>query len=98
MQTLIKKDQYRRKIFLKNELYRNILKIFLNKQNLSKQLRYKVFIRFWAYPLEGSKTRIKNRCVITGRSRSVFRKFHLSRLMFRKYATQGQILGLRKKY
>ncbi len=41
-------------------------------------------------------TRNRNRCQITGRSRGVYRKFGISRIMLRELALQGMIPGMRK--
>ena len=37
-----------------------------------------------------------NRCPLCGRSRAYLRKFKMCRVCFRKYASQGQIPGVRK--
>ncbi|MCH7790794.1 MAG: type Z 30S ribosomal protein S14 [Planctomycetes bacterium] len=36
------------------------------------------------------------RCEITGRARSVYRKFRISRIVLRELALQGKIPGMRK--
>ncbi len=41
-------------------------------------------------------TRNRNRCQLTGRSRGVYRKFGISRIMLRELALQGMIPGMRK--
>ncbi len=41
-------------------------------------------------------TRKRNRCELTGRSRGVYRKFRISRIMLRELALQGMIPGMRK--
>ena len=41
-------------------------------------------------------TRKRNRCQITGRSRGVYRKFGVSRIVLRELALQGMIPGMRK--
>ena len=41
-------------------------------------------------------TRRQNRCQITGRSRGVYRKFGVSRIVLRELALQGMIPGMRK--
>jgi small subunit ribosomal protein S14 len=41
-------------------------------------------------------TRKRNRCQITGRSRGVYRKFGISRIVLRELALQGLIPGMRK--
>ena len=47
-------------------------------------------------PKNSSKTRLRNRCQLTGRSRGFLRKFKLSRLCFREMASQGLIPGIVK--
>ena len=41
-------------------------------------------------------TRTVRRCQLTGRSRGVYRKFRISRIMLRELALQGMIPGMRK--
>jgi small subunit ribosomal protein S14 len=41
-------------------------------------------------------TRTVRRCELTGRSRGVYRKFRISRIMLRKLALEGKIPGMRK--
>ena len=40
--------------------------------------------------------RIRNRCQVTGRSRAVYRKFGVCRIIFRDMASDGLIPGVRK--
>ena len=47
-------------------------------------------------PLNSSRTRIRNRCVITGRSRSIWRTFRISRIQLRKLAIDGLLVGVKK--
>ncbi len=42
------------------------------------------------------KSRQRNRCKITGRSRGVYRKFGLSRHKLREAAMRGEVPGLKK--
>ena len=41
-------------------------------------------------------TRRENRCQITGRGRSVYRKFGVSRIVLRELALRGMVPGMRK--
>ena len=45
---------------------------------------------------KNSITKIRNRCILTNRARAVYRKFKISRLFFKKYALQGELLGVKK--
>jgi len=47
-------------------------------------------------PRNSSATRLHNRCLTTGRARSYYRKFGVSRLVFRELALNGKIPGIMK--
>ena len=47
-------------------------------------------------PRNASPTRVRNLCALTGRSRGVYRKFKISRIMLRELALEGKIPGMRK--
>jgi len=47
-------------------------------------------------PKNASPVRLKNRCTMTGRSRGYYRKFGISRLVFREMALAGEIPGIKK--
>ncbi|ANT65833.1 MULTISPECIES: 30S ribosomal protein S14 [Prosthecochloris] len=47
-------------------------------------------------PRNSSPSRVRNRCVLTGRGRGVYEKFGLCRQQFRKLALEGKIPGMRK--
>ena len=47
-------------------------------------------------PRDASPTRLRSLCSLTGRSRAVYRKFKISRIMLRELALQGKIPGMRK--
>lgn len=42
------------------------------------------------------KTRVRNRCAVSGRARGYMRKFGVSRIVFREMALRGEIPGVRK--
>ena len=47
-------------------------------------------------PRNGTPTRVRNRCELTGRSRAYYRKFRLARVMLRDLANKGLIPGVTK--
>lgn len=47
-------------------------------------------------PKNSSPVRLNNRCMFTGRVRSYYRKFGVSRLVLREMALRGEIPGLKK--
>jgi small subunit ribosomal protein S14 len=47
-------------------------------------------------PRNGSATRIRNRCEVTGRARAYYRKLKMSRIAMREFGSKGLIPGLVK--
>ncbi|GBD89355.1 alternate 30S ribosomal protein S14 [bacterium BMS3Abin04] len=47
-------------------------------------------------PKNSSRVRLRNRCMLTGRPRAYYRKFGVSRLVFREMALKGEIPGIKK--
>jgi succinate dehydrogenase (ubiquinone) iron-sulfur subunit len=96
MKSVLERDKKRRLLFKKFEIRRLILKSLLVEQNLESH--EKNFIRYLLskIPKDSSLTRIRNRCIVTGRGRGVFSKFRLSRIVFKKYSLMGNIYGVRK--
>ena len=53
-------------------------------------------VRLQKLPRDSSKSRIRNRCSLTGRPHGYYRKFGLSRNELRRLAMEGHIPGLVK--
>lgn len=47
-------------------------------------------------PKNASPVRLHNRCMISGRPRGFMRQFGISRVLFRKMASEGKIPGVTK--
>ena len=47
-------------------------------------------------PRNANPGRVRNRCMVTGRPRAVYRKFKLARVMIRELGNMGMIPGLTK--
>jgi small subunit ribosomal protein S14 len=58
--------------------------------------RVKLSAELSALPRNSSKTRIRNRCFMTGRARGYYSYFGLSRLSLRKMASFGMLPGVKK--
>lgn len=63
------------------------------RRKLKKERNYAALAKL---PRDSSPTRLRNRCQLTGRSRAVYRKFKVCRIMLRELALAGQIPGLKK--
>ena len=81
------------KKFLKKR--ENLKKIIKNKK-LSLEDRFAAQLKLAKIPRNSSKTRIRNRCEITGRPRGVYRKLKISRIALRDLASKGKIPGMTK--
>jgi len=80
----IARDLKRKKMIEKHAAKRAELKKMGDLEGLAK------------LPRNSSPTRFKNRCEETGRPRGYMRTFGLSRVAFRKHASQGEIPGVTK--
>jgi len=95
MKSLIYKDKVNRKKFFQNEKIFNLEKsikknnIVLNFQKFSLLLDKK-------FQIDSNETKLKNRCTLTGRSKSITRNYRLSRIIFRELGREGFIAGLKK--
>ena len=92
----IQRDLKRRSLFSKNELKRLELKSLINDLNISKEIRYNFITQLNKLSRNSSKVRIKNRCILTGRGRSVYSFCRLSRIKLRELAAQGLLMGVTK--
>ena len=75
---------------------RSKLKAIINDKNAPEDERFQATLKLAELPRNSSKVRIRNRCKITGRSRSYSRKFGVSRVELRDMASFGEIPGLVK--
>ncbi len=96
MQKKIKKNIKQRYLFKNLEKKRLVLKIISKNLNIQKNLRYKIQQKWFFFNQNSSITRIKNICVLTGRSKSVYRLFKISRIQLRKLASEGLLPGVSK--
>lgn len=92
----IVKNEKRKVLAEKFEPVRKTLRKQQSNINLPPQARLAASIKLQKLPKSASRCRVVNRCRITGRSRGNFKRFGLSRLMFRKMAHEGLIPGVIK--
>lgn len=89
-------DKKRRK-WVKAKLFeRKQLQSLLVQKDLPSPIRKQAEKRWKKLPLNSNPIRVRNRCIQTGRSRSILRLFKLSRIEFRRRAALGLIPGIRK--
>ena len=86
------------RIKLSDRLYKKraaLKKIVMNKK-ITLEERFKAQQKLSKLPRNSAKTRIRNRCEITGRPHGVYRKLRISRIALRQLGLQGKIPGMIK--
>ena len=87
-----------KRIKLSNKFFKKrqaLKKIIMNK-NLTLEERFKAQQKISSLPRNSAKSRVMNRCQITGRPHAVYRKLKISRIALRQLGLQGKIPGMVK--
>jgi small subunit ribosomal protein S14 len=92
----VEKNNRRRQLVDKFKSKRKALKEIVQDRSLEPEERFNATLALAELPRNGSKVRIRNRCMLTGRPRAYYRKFGLSRIALRDLASEGQIPGVTK--
>ena len=75
---------------------RKKLKVIINNKKLPLNERFAAQLKLSKLPKNSARTRIRNRCEITGRPHGVYRKLRISRIALRQMASAGKIPGMTK--
>ena len=87
----------RRKRMTKNAApARAKLKAIIADKKRPMEERFAASLKLAELPRNGSATRIRNRCEVTGRPRAYYRKLKMSRIALRDLGSKGLIPGLVK--
>ena len=92
----IEKNIRRRKMVKSYSNKRAELKAIAKDRNLAPEERFQAYLKLAALPRNSAKSRIRNRCEVSGRPRGFYRKFRVSRIALRDLGATGQIPGLVK--
>ena len=92
----VEKDKRRRKMVARYAEKREALKAIANDTSLTNEERFKARLKLAKLPRNSSKTRVRNRCQVTGRPRGTYRKLKVSRIALRDMASLGLIPGMVK--
>ena len=93
---MIEKEAKRKRLVDLKWEKRQILKKIILDPMKSDEVKEKAVADLNKLPKNSSKIRLRNRCLMSGRSRGYLRKFKLSRLCFREQALYGNIPGMTK--
>ena len=75
---------------------RKKLKAIINNRKLPLNERFAAQLKLSKLPKNSARTRVRNRCEITGRPHGVYRKLKISRIALRQMASSGKIPGMTK--
>jgi small subunit ribosomal protein S14 len=95
MKSLSTVDKKNRNLFNKFELNFKNLQL-IKKNNIFSNFQKSIYFTENKYILNNYKVKLKNRCILTGRSSSIYRIYRISRIKFRDLGRKGFITGLKK--
>ncbi len=90
------RDRKREVLIKKRAEKRAELRNRLKDQKVSIDEKIQIQEEFAKLGRNSCPTRLNRRCKISGRSRSYYRKFGISRIALRELALRGQLPGMRK--
>jgi len=93
---MVKKNDERKRKSIQDAAKRQALKDVIMSKEVSVEERFAASIKLASLRRDGSKSRIRNRCELTGRPRGYYRKFQMSRICLRSLANEGKMPGVIK--
>lgn len=93
---MINRDIKRRALATKYAERRSALRAKVRSLKTSDEERHEAMVALQKLPRDSSRSRGRNRCGLTGRSRGVYRKFGLARHKLRELIMKGVIPGVVK--
>jgi small subunit ribosomal protein S14 len=94
--SMIAREEKRKKLVKKFENKRKALKESLRDSNISDEVKDKIVLQLQKLPRDSSRSRVHNRCNLTGRPHGYYRKFGLSRNKLREATMRGDVPGVVK--
>ena len=90
------RDKKREKMIAKYADKRADLRNRIKDPKVDPQEKFELMAQLAKLPRNSCPTRKTRRCVLTGRSKAVYRKFGLSRVMLRQLGLAGDLPGVTK--
>ena len=94
--SMIEREKKRQRLVAKYAAKRAKLKALAKDEDLPMEERFKARLKLAKLPRNSAPNRLRNRCLITGRPRSYYRKLKMSRIALRDLASHGEIPGMVK--
>ncbi|MBT5072430.1 MAG: 30S ribosomal protein S14 [Kordiimonadaceae bacterium] len=92
----VNKNLKRQRLVAKYAEKRAALKAAAKDPNLSFDEQFEARLKLSTLPRDSSRSRVRNRCLVTGRPRGYYRKFKMSRVSLRQLASHGYLPGVVK--
>jgi small subunit ribosomal protein S14 len=94
--SILNRNKRRKELAAKHATKRAELREKIASPKTSDEERHAAVIALQKLPRDSARTRQRNRCGMTGRSRGYYRKFGLSRSELRKLMMKGEVPGVLK--
>ena len=94
--SMIERNEKRRRMVKRDANKREKLKAIVKNQSVPADERFQAMMKLAEMPRNGAKTRVRNRCALSGRPRGYYRKLNLSRIALRDLASRGELPGVTK--
>jgi small subunit ribosomal protein S14 len=92
----VNRNEKRRKMAKGADAKRKRLKAIISKKDTPMDERFAAVLKLAEMPRNSAKVRIRNRCEVTGRPRSYYRKLKMSRIALRELSNLGMVPGMVK--
>lgn len=92
----VEKNNRRRAMTARLAAKRKVLKAIIMDKSKPMDERFRAQLKLAQMPRNSARTRIRNRCEVTGRPRAFYRKLQMSRIALRELGSLGLIPGLVK--
>ena len=92
----IQKNKRRAKIVEAKGARRDALRAIIRDKSKPLEERFEASLKLSKEPRDSARTRLRNRCEVTGRPRGYYRKLKMSRIALRDLASMGQVPGVVK--
>lgn len=94
--SMIAREAKRTVLIKRFEAKRKVLKEVIRSPNTTFEEKESAQLQLQKLPRDSSKSRLRNRCNLTGRPHGYYRKFGLSRNKLREATMRGDVPGVTK--
>lgn len=93
---MVERERKRQRLVDRHKERRARLKKIAMDREITVEERFRASLALAQVPRNSSRTRLHNRCSLTGRPKAYYRKLGVSRIALRELASRGQVPGMVK--